>query len=131
MRRERALERVRTELARERSCAGDSQRLIIEGHVSLDGAGHLRHRLLEAIEGSAQDGYLLVDLAGVKSMDTAALAVLVEGLAMGRDNRSTVVLCGPSKELRNLFRLAGLQGSACGCKSCQEEAERLHLALAS
>ena len=61
----------------------------------------------------------------------ASLAVLVEGLAAGHEQQSTVVLCGPSQELRDLFRLAGLEGSVCGCNSCQEEAERLHLALAS
>lgn len=131
MQRERAIHRLHTELKRAGANDSGHYRLILEGQVKLDAAGHLRSRLLEAIDNSSGDGYLLVDLAGVESMDMAALAVLVEGVAVGRVKKSPVVLCGPSRQLRDLFRLAGLEGSACGCKSCQEEAERLHLALAS
>ena len=131
MQRERAIRHLRSELARGGPGEDGAPRLIVEGHVSLQAAGHLRSRLLEAIDGSTEEGYLLVDLAGVESMDTAAVAVLVEGLAAGRDKNSTVVLCGPSRQLRDLFRLTGLEGSTCGCGSCKEEARRLHLAVAS
>ena len=136
MKRQRAIERIRRALdldvkASDADSVDADRRFVLQGRVTLTEAGHMRQRLMSAIDGTQRDGYLLVDLGGVEEMDTAALAVLVEGIAAGKERHRPVVVCGPSERLLDLFRLTGLEGSICNCGSCREEAERLQLALAS
>jgi len=103
--------------------------LSLSGGIDYRSAPELRERVFAALD-SAGDGSLLVDLADVRSIDTAGMAVLVEALVASRERGTQLFLCGAGEAVRKVFRLAGLQEALEHCTSCREEAER-RLALSA
>lgn len=95
----------------------------LEGEVDYRSAPELRDHLFHALD-DAGDGGLLVDLEDVSVIDTAGMAVLVEGLMASRERGGELFLCGAGESVRKVFRLAGLQEALEQCTSCREEAER-------
>lgn len=104
--------------------------LSLSGGIDYRSAPELRERVFGALD-RAGDGSLLVDLAELRSIDTAGMAVLVEALVASRDRRTKLFLCGAGEAVRKVFRLAGLQEVLEHCTSCREEAERRLAHLAS
>jgi anti-sigma B factor antagonist len=94
--------------------------LRLRGSATYHEAPELRRALFEAI-GRAQDKNLVVELEKVERMDTAALAVLVEGLMATRDGDPAVFLMHPSESVRRVFRLAGLEDALTRCFDCWED----------
>ncbi|MFQ5526948.1 MAG: STAS domain-containing protein [Thermoanaerobaculia bacterium] len=98
--------------------------LVVGGRATFRQAPALRRSLFEAISTTSQ-GPLMVDLSEVRRMDTASMAVLVEGIISTRDLAPEVLLCGPTERVRRVFRLAGLDEALGKCPSCQEEVLRM------
>ena len=90
------------------------------GRISYREAGQMRTALFEAID--REELHLLVDLAEVETMDTAALAVLVEGLIATENTEKEIFLCTPSDSVRRIFHLAGLEGALAKCWGCMDSA---------
>ena len=97
--------------------------LSLAGRISYHQAPHLRASLFEAID-NTRTSHLLVDLAEVEAMDTASLAVLVEGLIATEGKGPEIFLCAPSESVRRIFRLAGLNGALAQCRGCRDDARR-------
>ncbi len=92
--------------------------LHLEGRATFKEAPELRRRLLEAMAGEPDDARLVVELGSVRHMDTAAMAVLVEGLMLTRKSGPTIYFCTPSPSVRNVFSLAGLEKALSRCLGC-------------
>ncbi len=96
--------------------------LALTGRISYREAGQLRVALFEAISHGGEN--LLVDLAEVEAMDTAALAVLVEGMLATEGLGQELFLCTPSDSVQKIFHLAGLEGALAKCWGCIDSASR-------
>jgi anti-anti-sigma factor len=70
--------------------------------------------------------HLVVELGALESIDTAGVAVLVEGLVASQASGQTLLFCEPSDRVRAMFELAGLHEAlkSC-CKGAQEVETRL------
>lgn len=96
--------------------------LRLSGDVSYREAPELRRAVFDAIA-IAKDKNLVVELAGVKSMDTAAMAVLVEACIATRGGEPPIFLMCPSESVRKVFQLAGLEEALTRCYGCWEDVE--------
>ena len=94
--------------------------LRLRGSVTYREAPELRERLFAAID-AAQGAPTIAHLEDVERMDTAALAVLVEGLARSLENGGDLFLTAPRLSVRRVFELAGLPEALDRCFSCIEE----------
>lgn len=101
----------------------DTDVLHLRGRVTYREAPDLRRALFDAIAGG--DGNLVVELRDVETMDTAGMAVLVEGLLATRDRGPKLYFCSPSESVRKVFRLAGLEQALARCYGCLEELRKV------
>ena len=101
---------------------GHPRILSLAGRISFREAPHLRATLFGAI--SPAGHHLFIDLAKVEAMDTAALAVLVEGMVATEDEEQEIFLCAPSDSVRRIFHLAGLESALAKCWDCVDSASR-------
>ena len=92
----------------------------LRGRAGYQEAAQLRKELFAAIELTA-DKNLVVELDEVESMDTAAMAVLVEALRDTHDGGPDVYLVSATESVRRVFRLAGLEGALTRCFTCMAE----------
>lgn len=92
--------------------------LHLKGHATYKEAPELRRRLFSAVAEEPKEGRLVVELAEVEQMDTAAMAVLVEGLMATRREGPHIYFCTPSPSVRDVFRLAGLEQALSRCYGC-------------
>lgn len=111
------------QIERAGSCGSDACLLVLRGDIDYTCAPELRANLFEALD-EVGAGPILVDLGEVRSIDTAGMAVLVEGLVTSEERGGKLLLCGAGESVRKVFRLAGLQKALESCASCREEAER-------
>lgn len=98
--------------------------LVVGGRATYHEAPDLRRSLFKAIS-STGDGLLMVDLSEVQRMDTASVAVLVEGMISTRNLATEIFLCGPADTVRSVFRLSGLDETLGKFATCREEAMRM------
>lgn len=92
--------------------------LHLRGRVTFREAPELRSRLFDAI-GTHTAGYrLVIELAEVERIDTAGMAVLVEGLLATREQGPDLFFCTPSDSVHKVFRLAGLEEALERCYGC-------------
>jgi len=91
--------------------------LHLRGEAGYREAMQLREALFEAIEVSAEKN-LVVELQEVKRIDTAAMAVLVEGLVATHEEGPPVFLVSPNESVRQVFELAGLEDALLRCYTC-------------
>ena len=94
----------------------------LRGRASYKEAAHLREELFAAIAANG-DRNLVVALEEVASMDTAAMAVLVEALRDTHDQGPDIYLVGATESVRRVFRLAGLEEALTRCFGCMAEME--------
>ena len=104
-------------------CESGACLLVLRGDIDYTSAPRLRVTLFEALD-DVGAGPILVDLSEVATIDTAGMAVLVEGLVASEERGGHLLLCGAGEPVRKVFRLAGLQKALESCTSCREEAER-------
>jgi anti-anti-sigma factor len=94
--------------------------LSLEGVVTFREAPELRSRLLEAIE-AHPDRNLVVELSKVERFDTAAMAVLLEGLMLTHEQGPEVYLVGATDSVAKVFRLAGFEEALLRCFGCMDD----------
>jgi anti-anti-sigma factor len=84
-------------------------RLVIDIHGPLDAstAHELGGRLVDVIEAQGHR-QLVLDVRGMTHIDGAGFAVLVDALKRIRRNGGELVLSGPTREMTQAFRDAGL-----------------------
>lgn len=99
--------------------------LALSGVITYVEAPSLRDTLFRMIRKGAA-AQLVIELGALERIDTAGVAVLVEGLIVARANGQMMLFCEPSDRVRATFELAGLQEAlqSC-CKSPREIAARL------
>ena len=94
--------------------------LTLEGVVTFREAPELRRRLLEAIEAHPERN-LVVELSKVERFDTAAMAVLLEGLMLTHEQGPEVYLVGANDAVTKVFRLAGFEEALLRCFGCMDD----------
>ena len=94
--------------------------LSLEGAVTFREAPELRRRLLEAIEAHPERN-LVVELSQVNRFDTAAMAVLLEGLILTHEQGPEVFLVGANDAVTKVFRLAGFEEALLRCFGCMDD----------
>ncbi len=92
--------------------------LHLRGKATYHEAPELRSSLFEAITTLDQNHRLVVELAEVEQIDTAGMAVLVEGLLATREQGPNLFFCTPSESVRKVFRLSGLEEALQRCYGC-------------
>ena len=97
--------------------------LSLEGAVTFREASELRRRLLEAIE-AHPDRNLVVELSKVDRFDTAAMAVLLEGLILTHEQGPEIFLVGANDAVTKVFRLAGFEEALLRCFGCMDDVHR-------
>ncbi len=97
--------------------------LHLKGVIGFREAADLRDVLFDAIRDSG-DKNLVVELDEVCRVDTAAMAVLVEGLVATHDHGPTVFLVSPNESVRRVFELAGLEDALLRCYNCWGDLEQ-------
>jgi len=95
--------------------------LHLRGRASFREAPELRSRLFAAIDTLAEGTRLVVELEEVEQIDTAGMAVLVEGLIATRKRGPDLFFCTPSDSVHKVFRLAGLEEALERCFGCLGE----------
>lgn len=94
--------------------------LRLGGRATFEQAPRLREALFEAVA-AAPGKNLVVELGDVERIDTTCLAVLVEGLMATRESDTTIFLLNPSRSVREVFRLAGLEEALTCCLDSWED----------
>ncbi len=80
----------------------------LRGRVTFDEVPEVRKVLIDAI-GQHTGSKLVLELAGVKEIDTSGAAVVAEALKLGINRGLRVLLCSPSDPVMQIFRLAGFE----------------------
>ena len=97
--------------------------LHLRGEASYREAAELRQALFDAIETSL-DKNLVVALDEVDRIDTAAMAVLLEGLVATHGRGPDVFLVGAGESVRRVFELAGYEEALVRCYGCWGDFEQ-------
>lgn len=97
--------------------------LELKGVATYREAPQLREALFGAIAESGDDN-LVVTLHEIDQIDTAAMAVLVEGLKATRDSGPSLFLLSPSDSVQKVFELAGLQDALTRCYNCFDDLQQ-------
>ena len=97
-----------------------SIQLQVTGAITFEEAPELREAVFSALKEKGNQP-LVVELSGVERMDTAGVAVLLEGLIESRQHDRPYFLCGPSESVLRIFRLAGLPDALDSCCNSPEE----------
>lgn len=111
----------RLEIRYDSHASPDAAVLHLRGEATYKEAPELRRHLFDAFDNAAADR-LVIELAAVDKMDTAAMAVLVEGLLATRNQRPQLFFCTPSESVRKIFELAGLDDALARCYGCLGDA---------
>jgi anti-sigma B factor antagonist len=90
----------------DRSVTGDRVQIAVSGEVDLYTSPELRSAILEAVE--TADSEVVVDLAGVKYMDSSGVATLVEGLRSAHQHDKIFKLVAPSPQVTKVLELTRL-----------------------
>jgi len=84
----------------------EQARLFLNGVVNIHTTTQLREHLKPLLDDHHDE--VRVDLAGVRFIDSAGIAALVEGLQWSRATGKRFVLSGMSDNVRDIFSLAKL-----------------------
>lgn len=101
----------------------DACRLKVMGRITYREAPELRKAILGEVARACTPA-LIIDLGKVEYMDTAGVAVLVEGLLASQKQGLRMVLCEPSQSVLQVFRLAGLHDALENCCAKMEELQQ-------
>ena len=97
--------------------------LTVRGAVTHREAPELRRELLRAIKAHPERN-LVVELSEVEKFDTAAMAVLLEGLMLTTGIEPEVFLVGASDSVTKVFSLAGFEDALVRCFGCMDDVHR-------
>ena len=103
----------------------DVSSIRVRGRATLEESGGLRRSILDEIA-VAERPKLVLELSGIRQIDTAGAAVLVEAVMAAKKRGVRILLCSPSESVTNMFRLAGFEEvlDYC-CPNPQETRRRL------
>ncbi|MCX6614851.1 MAG: STAS domain-containing protein [Acidobacteria bacterium] len=79
----------------------------VVGDIDLYSSPQVRQTILDALN-EKSDNRVLVNLTGVKYIDSSGVASLVEGLQLARRSRVRFALCGLNKAPRQVLELTRL-----------------------
>jgi len=96
-------------------------RLKLRGRAGFREATQLREAVFEAIEASTGERNLVIELDELSRIDTASMAVLVEGMVATKDRFPDLFLFGASESVQRVFKLAGLEEALTRCFNCRGE----------
>ena len=94
--------------------------LTVSGTVTFREAPELRQSLLLAIEAHPERN-LVVELSQVDRFDTAAMAVLLEGLIATHLKGPEIFLVGANESVTKVFQLAGFEEALMRCFGCMDD----------
>jgi len=94
--------------------------LTVRGAVTFREAPELRRQLLAAIA-AHPDRNLVVELSKVDRFDTAAMAVLLEGLMATHEQGPEIFLVGANESVTKVFQLAGFEEALLRCFGCMDD----------
>ena len=97
--------------------------LTVSGAVTFREAPELREQLLQAIKAHPERN-LVVELGQVTRFDTAAMAVLLEGLMLTTGIEPEVFLVGATESVTKVFRLAGFEDALVRCFGCMDDIQQ-------
>jgi len=80
----------------------------VEGRVTVRETPELRELLLGHVQAAA-GSKLVIELSGVREIDTTGAAVLVEAVRSGHKKGIRMLLCSPSEPVMKIFELAGFE----------------------
>jgi anti-anti-sigma factor len=89
--------------------AGSTTVVRVVGELDLSNAPTLRAELWRTIQANSSASSVVVDLAEVTFLGVAGLAVLAEGSRLAGESGTTVLLARPSKPVRRLIEITGLE----------------------
>ncbi len=78
----------------------------VQGEIDYSRSSELRVHLLGLLKNPVER--LVIDLAGVKYMDSSGVAVLVEALQMQRKRNQKIILCALEPKVKGIFEIARL-----------------------
>ncbi len=85
---------------------GDWTVFDVRGDLDVYSSPTLRHQILDRIERG--DSRIIVDLEHVDFLDSAGVAVMINGLRLASDSDGTLVLVQPGDQVRRMLRLTNL-----------------------
>jgi anti-sigma B factor antagonist len=85
----------------------DTAIIDVVGDIDLYSSPQVRQTILDALN-SGSAGRVLVNLSGVKYIDSSGVASLVEGLQLARKSQLGFALCGLNKAPRQVLELTRL-----------------------
>jgi len=97
--------------------------LTVSGTVTFREAPELRQSLLKAIEAHPERN-LVVELSQVVRFDTAAMAVLLEGLMATHGKGPEIFLVGAGESVTKVFHLAGFEEALLRCFGCMDDVQQ-------
>lgn len=97
--------------------------LIVSGTVTFREAPELRRSLMMAIEAHPERN-LVVELSQVVRFDTAAMAVLLEGLMATHGKGPEIFLVGASESVTKVFQLADFEDALLRCFGCMDDVQQ-------
>mgnify|MGYP005671206887 CR=1 FL=1 len=84
----------------------DSTIISLDGDVDTIESNTLRNQLKQILESSSSR--IVIDLSGVKYMDSSGIATLIEALQLCKQNSKQFVICGLQDGVRSIIELARL-----------------------
>ena len=85
---------------------GDWTVLDVRGDLDVYSSPALRHQILDRIQRG--DSRIIIDLEHVDFLDSAGVAVMINGLRLATNSDGTLVLVQPGDQVRRMLRLTNL-----------------------
>jgi anti-anti-sigma factor len=104
----------------------DASTFRVRGRATYRETPQLRELLLGHVE-SVSGSKLVIELSGVREIDTTGAAVLVEAVRAGHKKGLRMLLCSPSEPVMKIFELAGFEDALNCCTSSPAETKQLLL----
>ena len=80
--------------------------LDVRGDLDVYSSPTLRHHIFDRIQRG--DNRIIIDLEHVEFLDSAGVAVMINGLRLARNSDGTLVLVQPGDQVRRMLRLTNL-----------------------
>lgn len=107
----------------QRDSREESEVVAVNGEVDLANSQDLRSHLQDILKTGRRD--LVLDLSGVRYMDSSGIAVLIEGMRWAQRTKARFVLAAPSEQVRMVMQLAKLDAFFVTESSVEKAIERL------
>ena len=86
----------------------DVSSIRVRGRATYEESVDLRRSILDEVAATERPK-LVLELSGIREIDTAGAAVLVEAVMAAKKRGVRILLCSPSESVTRMFRLAGFE----------------------